>query len=207
MSQRGHPTVVHDLTRHGGKGCELVRGGLGVLAGQATHERTLSDGREANEADTGHTGPGNVETGAATAATARGRQQLALQLGQLGFELTQMKGSRLVLLGLGHLKEQKSIIVSTCILAKILDMVSVTTNGRSARHTCAENTNVFHAVDLNVGSVQTYFGLDIFNLHSTLCQPRNQYNQTRDLLVARSDKPYLINRGRHDGQRLAARAR
>lgn len=95
--------IVRDLAGHTRQGGEFVGGGLGVLAGQATHERTLADGRETDETDTGDTRTGNVET-RTTASTARGRhQQFTLQLGELGFELAEMVRSGLVLLCPGHL--------------------------------------------------------------------------------------------------------
>ena len=76
-----------------------------MLAREPAHERTLTNGREADEANTGNTGPGNVETRATASTSTGGGEKLALQLGQFGLELTQMVRCRLVLLSLGHLSD------------------------------------------------------------------------------------------------------
>lgn len=100
-------TIIYNLSRHARQRGELVRGSFRVLARQAAHQRALSDRRKADEADAGDARPGHIETSAAaaTAAAAR-RKELPLQLGELGLELPQMVGRRLVLLGSGHLQER-----------------------------------------------------------------------------------------------------
>lgn len=135
------PTVVHDLTRHRCEGCEFVCGSFRVLACQSAHQRTLSDGRKANEADTGDTRSGNIKTGTATTTTTGGGEQLALEFGELRFKLTQMVRGRLVLLSLGHLQFKAVWLV----------------------------WSVSHAIrSIAVGSslgLYTYFGLDLLNLN------------------------------------------
>lgn len=75
-----------------------------MLPRQPTHEGTLADGREPYEAYARNTRSRHVEARAAAAApSAAGREQLALQLGELGLELPEMEGRGLVLLCPGHL--------------------------------------------------------------------------------------------------------
>lgn len=78
-------TIIDNLTRHGCQGRELVRRRLGMLPRQPTHQRTLPHRGEADKPDTRDTRPRNVESRAAAAAAARGRQEVALQLRELGF--------------------------------------------------------------------------------------------------------------------------
>lgn len=152
-------TVVRDLTRHGCKGCEFVRGSLRVLTSQTTHQRTLSDRWETDEADTGNTSSGDIEASAASTTTSRGGEQLALELGQFGLELTQMIGGRLVLLSLGHLcrAEKKSLSASFAS--------SVIVNGWAStilweRANYGKRCQLLNVLD----KCQTYFGLDLFDL-------------------------------------------
>lgn len=75
-----------------------------MLPRKPTHEGTLANGREADEPDTGHARSCDVEASSASTTSARRRcQQLALQLRELGLELTQMKRRGLVLLSPSHL--------------------------------------------------------------------------------------------------------
>ena len=97
-------TVICDLPRHTRQGSELVRRNLRMLPCQAAHERALPDRGEADEPDTGDAGPRDVEARAgAAAATARRRQELALELGQFRLQLPDVVGRRLVLLRPSHL--------------------------------------------------------------------------------------------------------
>ena len=63
-----------------------------MRASQEVEERGFADGRETDEADGGDTGTRDVETDAGAAAAAGGSDELFAELGELGFELTQMAG-------------------------------------------------------------------------------------------------------------------
>lgn len=84
-STKSELTIIDDLARHGRQGRELVRRRLGMLPRQPAHQRTLPHRGEPDEADTRNTRPRDVEPRATAAAAARGRQELTLQLRELGF--------------------------------------------------------------------------------------------------------------------------
>jgi hypothetical protein len=82
-----------------------------MLSRKLAHERTLAHRREPNEPNTRNTCPGHIEARTASTAAARRREQLALEFGKLGLELSKMIRRRLVLLGPSHLHRAVSIEV------------------------------------------------------------------------------------------------
>lgn len=93
--------VVVD-TRDASERCELVVSGFGVGAGELAEKSGLSDGREADEADTRITSCLDVET-VLTATTLFGAfYEITLELGQLGSEQTQMTFGGFVFLRTRH---------------------------------------------------------------------------------------------------------
>ena len=98
-----NPTIVRQLSRHRSQCSEFVRRRLRVLAREPAHERTLPHRGKANEPDAGHARARHIKTSAAAADARARREELALELGQLGLELAQVVRRRLVLLRPGHL--------------------------------------------------------------------------------------------------------
>ena len=100
--------AVPDDARDARQRGELVGRDLREGSRELVEQRRLADGREADEPDAGVADLVDVEAvaprgAAAAAAAARGVEELAAELGELGLEHAQVARGGLVLLGAGHL--------------------------------------------------------------------------------------------------------
>lgn len=102
-SIKGPLTIIDDLPRHRRQRRKLIRRRLRMLPRQTTHERTLAHRREPYKPYTRDTRPCDIKACAATTTAATRGEELALQLGELGFELAEMEGRGFVFLRPGHL--------------------------------------------------------------------------------------------------------